>query len=430
MKRLLLCLLLAPACSSDVKSAATDAANSDPKTLLEVAMANRSRLEPRFRAQFRADLGAAHARAGNAAQAQMELEQALEEANALSDPGDRDRVMMRVAKATIVLGKKNEARAIAEKLGGIEQRGEILGELADDYAQANALPTAGDRDRALARLAIRDAANGEIDRAGSTVAKIGDPNLRPPVMYAITAAMLKEKRTVDANRLAGSLDGLAKSEAAAALVMDATIKGETKSAKRWIKLIDADLIRARTSAVQATLLPMGSSARKKAAEEATRVALDIGSNDLRQSSIEVVAQTFANNRDPAAAAAVLEAALAEPVRNQPGRFALDNDGARRVRTLVAQAWAATGAVDQASRQAQQIDDALLQAEAWASVARAAVAKGDHETALAAAARIIPDELRVPVVADIAVAPNPAEITAALRQAMANAIVRDVASPKR
>lgn len=421
MKRAI-ALLLVAGCSSKGIELSVDASEPAETTLLEVALAARAKLEPRFRAQFRADLGAAYARAQNAVQARVELGAALDETNLILDAGDRDRVLGRIGRGLGMIGDVAQARELAQKIGGQDERSELLAELVRAPNDVTQIPSKEERDRAYARLATADAVAGEIDRAGLLVQKITDENLQPPVMGAIITAMLQAGRAIDASRVMGQLAGLSKSEAIASMALWAAAKGDTKASNRHLRAIESDLIRARTLARAATLHPVGSAERKRLTAAALKVALELASADLRNGAVEAVARAFAENVDPVTAAAVLEAGLSEPVRNQPGIVALDARGARRVRTLVAESWAATGAVDQAARQAEQIDDSVQAADAWVAITRAAVARGNLDAALSAASRIVHDELRLPAAAEIAAAPPAPELSGAQKTAMVAAVL--------
>ena len=417
-----LAALAASACSRGGEGP-IDVGVVDARTLLEVALDARSTLAaPHFRVQLRADLAEALARTGSTTRARVELRGALDEARALTDPGDRDRALGRVARVQLALGDKAEAQAVVAQIRSLEDRGALEADLVDTLPAALALTPVSERERALARLARAWARAGELDRAGAAAGRIEDGSLRGPVMGALCAAMLRAGRTVDAKRMIGTLDGLARSEAEAAQALEAARKGDQRSAHKWAEGIESEPVRARTWAQLATLSPGGSPERRRRSAEALTTALDVRSPDLRTAAVEAVVRVWADAGDALTADTVMGTALAAPVRSEPGRNALDAAGARRVRVVVATAYAAERDTVSAARVAAAIDDPVLSADAWAAIARASVRAGLPEAALAAASRIVPDELRLPVIADIAVAPGPPP-TSGLRAALTTALTR-------
>ncbi len=412
--------LAALGCSQAPKGPA-DVGVVEARTLLEVALDARAQVpDPRFRVQLRVDIADAYGKAGVISAGHRELADALKEARALADPNDRGRMLARAAQVYLKLGDRAAALQVLEELRTPDDRAELLASTVTDVPAALAIPTPGDRDRALARLAREAAAAGDPDRAGQAAARIADGSVRAPVMGHICAALLRKGRPIDAKRMAGQLEGLARSEVEAVLALDAAKKDELRAANKWLDGIEDPVVRVRTLAQVGATRANGSGERRRSMAEALKTALDIRSAELRTSAIEALARVLVDGGDALGADTVMGTALAAPVRLEPGTTALSAAGARRVRAVVAQGYAAERDTISAVRIAGAIDDPVLAGDAWAAVARASLKAGLLESALASAARIIPDELRMPVVAEIVVAEGPppgAELRAALTTAL-------------
>lgn len=423
MRRALVCGAALLAACSRAPTAPPDAGTIDARTLLEVALDARSTLaEPRFRVQLRADIAAAMARGDvSTPLARAQLDEALTEARALTDAVDRDRVLSRIARVYLALGQRDPALQIAATVRGPDDRAELMAELVADVPSALALTVVPERDRALARLAREAITAGDLDQAGQIAARITDGSVSAPVLGALCGALMRT-RPVDAKRMVGQLEGLARSEAASVLALDAAKKGDLKQARRHADGIEDEVVRTRTLAQLGAAQPGGSYERKRWMGEALRTALDVRSTPLRTSAIEAMVRVMVQSGDPLGADTVMGTALAAPVRSDPTSSALDAAGARRVRALVAQGYAAEKDTVSAARVAGAIDDPVHAADAWAAIAVASSRAGLREAALAAAARIVPDELRMPVIAEIAVAPGPPP-TPELRAALTSALAR-------
>lgn len=414
-------LVALTACTQAPKGPA-DLGVVDARTLLEVALDARAQMtDPRFKVQLRVDIAEAYGKAGVISGGHRELAEASREARALADATDKSRMLVRIALVYLRLGDRAAALSVLEELKSPDDRAEVLAATAQDVTAALAITTPGDRDRALARLAREAAEAGDPDRAGQIAARMTDGSLTAPVMGEVCAALLRKGRAVDAKRMAGQLEGLARSEVEAVLALDAAHKNELRAANKWLEGIEDPVVRVRTLTKLAATRPNGSGERRRYVGEALKTALDVRSAPLRTSAIEAMAKVMVDGGDALGADTVMGTALAAPVRLEPNTTALDAAGARRVRAVVAQGYAAEKDTISAVRIANAIDDPVLAADAWSAVARASLKAGLLESALASAARILPDELRLPVVAEIAVAEGPPP-TSELRAALTTALL--------
>jgi tetratricopeptide (TPR) repeat protein len=394
-------VLLLTGCSKPVEPPKEPA----PKNLAEYAeRLGRKITDDGARSMLMAQLGLAFVTAGRAQESVPYLVEAQQMSTRLSDPNDREAVLTALAHAQALGGEIGTAKETAKLIGAPDTRSEALAQIVEQIAAAKnfdaareliaAIPEAEWKGTAEVYLVKGILASGQREQAGQMAARIAVRERRDEATSAVAVAWFEA-----GNKKLGesALDGIEsphwRAEAVAATARKLYQSGRKKKAIDAAKGIESHWIRARTYAELS-----GMAARAGRTGEANRLleqsiefAEDIKDQVMRATALTDVSMRLIDRGDLDRAATVLAKAPETATRHKADAH-------------LAGHYARTGEMEKAYRVQQVLEsDVIWGSEAASQIAKAHSARGEFEKALELASKIRTRELRLPALAEIAVA---------------------------
>jgi hypothetical protein len=365
---------------------------ADTRDMTATLVDARDRATPRFRAQLVGELARAHQGTGNATRARGLFEFELALVEAVTDATDRERLTIHAAETARALGDVGRATTLAATLARADARDEAHARVDDDLATLARLPAAHG-DAGLVRVARAWSAAGRFDAAGDALERVRDGALRAEGLGVLARALLAAGGERDVAGWTRTTEGVARSEAYAALALHHLRAKRLRQAEKATRSIESEVVRARALAEQAANLPAASPEAMRRFAEARRLA-------------ELV-------RDPELQRAAYEALIVAHLDAAPDRAARlfdvlgKLDGEARLASKTAAALVARGLLEEAVALRPRFErDPLWCGEGLGAIAVAQAERGEHAAALATLAVIPQLEQRLPALARAAVGWGP------------------------
>lgn len=399
MRRLLVAFVLfLVACPKEEKKAEPP----PPKDLAQHAeRLGRKMTDDGAQALLIAQLGAAFARSNQAESARPYLTEAEQLADELPVPEKED-VLATIVAAQALGGDLTAAEATAARIGGRETKSRALSAIASKLAQKRAfqdarrlialIPEEEHRAEALVALVKALVSAHQFDEAGRTAASVSVPERRAEATAAVAVGLYEARRPKRAETAVESLTSAHwRAEAVAATARMRYRAGAVTKALEITKGIESDWIRARTYADLSGLAARkGRKAQsRKLLEESIKHAVDISDSILRATALTDIAIRLIDRGRTEAALEVLDKATGVT--------------RRRADAHLAGWYAENGDLARALEIHRSIEeDVVYGSEAASLIAKALADQGKFVQALELAGRIRTQELRLPVLAEIAV----------------------------
>lgn len=394
---------LGGACKSEDEAQEALRVSSQPvKPLIEVlADASAEVEDPRRRVQVLTALSVAASKATLRTEAAKLLTAATGVAEAVARTSEREDAIADVAIGFVAYGQLVRAEELSRTIAASARKDELLTKLAvalaagGDIAKADAIAAdvADPYTRGFALVGVASALirRGQIDDALARADKAG-PEHRDSVLLAAALAHVSAQRRKKAQELIKFMgQGLDRSRAVAALAIDAYRRGQKKDALDLVEAIDGVSIRAGTLATMSCRAKSKGWKKMSASlhEQALTLASGLKDDGKRAAAFNEIAEAYLD-------ASAFDAAIEVADKADPATRA-------KVYAKLIERKARAGDVKGAMKMIETIDAGpLWRADALGHVAVAEARQGQFLQALERARGIVLLELRIPILAEIAI----------------------------